>query len=96
MTFSKDATPHDKQIVAFIFNITHQDTLEKCLGFPLFKGHPKLETFSKLVNKTAARLPSWAANNISEAGCVALIQTNAESMLAHTMQCFQLLCTTSM
>jgi len=61
----------------------------------VFKGRPKLETFSELVNKTALELQSWTASNISKAGRVALIQTNAESMLAHTMRCFQLSCATS-
>ena len=45
LTFSSNATVHDKQIVSSIFNITHQDNLGKYLGCPLFKGRPKTETF---------------------------------------------------
>ena len=66
VTFSKNATAHDKQVVASIFNITHQDSLGKQLGCPVFKGRPKLETFSELVNKTASKLQSWTARNISK------------------------------
>jgi len=61
----------------------------------VFNGRPKLATFYELVDKTASKLQSWTARNISKAGHVALIQTNVESMPAHTMQCFQLPCTTS-
>ena len=95
ITFSKNATALDKQVVASVFNITHQDSHGKYLGCPVFKGRPKLETFSELVNKTASKLQSWTARNISKAGRVDLIQTNVESMPAHTMQYFQLPCTTS-
>ena len=61
----------------------------------MFKGRPKLKTFSELVNETASKFQSWIASNILKAGRVALIQTNVESMPAHIMQWFQLPCTTS-
>jgi len=48
LTFSKN-----KLIVSSIFNITQQDNLGKYLGCPVFKGRPKTETFSEVVNKIA-------------------------------------------
>jgi len=93
--FSKNATAHDKRIVASVFNISHQDSLGKYLGCPVFKGRPKLATFAELVDKSASKLQSWQARSVSKAGRVALIQTNLESIPAHTMQCFQIPCTTS-
>ena len=95
ITFSKNVTAYDKQVVSSIFDITHQDILRKYLGCLVFRGRPKLETFSELVNKTASNLQSWTSSNILKAGCVALVQTNAKSIPAHTMQYFQLPCTTS-
>ena len=56
LTFSSNATFHDKQIMSSIFNITHQANLGKYLGCLVFKGRPKTETFSDLVNRTAAKL----------------------------------------
>jgi len=38
LTFLKNASAHDKQIVSSIFNITQQDNLGKYLGCPVFKG----------------------------------------------------------
>ena len=90
LTFSKNATMHDRQIASSVFNITHQDSLGKYLGCPVFQGRPKSETFLDLVNKTASKLQPWKTKHISKAGRVALIQANIESMPAHTMQCFQL------
>jgi len=37
LTFSKNATTHDKQVVSSVFNITQQSTLGKYLGCPVFK-----------------------------------------------------------
>jgi len=95
LTFSKNATAHDKQVVSSVLNITHQESLGKYLGFPVFKGRPTIATFGDLVSKTASKLQSWKTKHISKAGRVALIQANLESMLAHTMQCFQLPKTTA-
>jgi len=68
----------------------HQDGLDKYLGCPVFKGRPNTETFLELVNSTASKLQTWKTKHVSKDGRVALIQANIESMLAHTMQCFQL------
>jgi len=88
LTFSKNATAHDRQIVSSVFNITHQDSLSKYLGCPVFKGRPNATVFIDLVNKTASKLQSWKTKHISKVGRVALIQANLESMPAHTMQRF--------
>ena len=90
LTFSKNASVHDRQVVSFVFNITYQDSLGEYLGCPVFQGRPNTETFLDLVNKRAFNLQPWKANNISKAGRMALIQANIESMPAHTMQYFQL------
>ena len=66
--FSKNATTHDKQIVTSVLNIIHQDNLGKCLGCPVFKGKPNLETFSNLVIKTVSKLQPWKTTNISKVG----------------------------
>jgi len=78
-----------------VFNITHQDSLDKYLGCPAFKGRPNTKTLTKLVNETTYKLQTWKTKNISKAGRVTLIQANVESMLAHTIQCFQLSSTTN-
>jgi len=90
LTFSSNASIHDKQIVSSVFNITRQDNLGKYLGCPVFKGTPTIETFSELVNRTSDKLQWWKTRYVSKAGGVALIQANIESMPAHTKQCFQL------
>jgi len=90
LTFSKNATTHDKQIVSSVFNITQQSSLGKYLSCPVFQGRPNKVTFSDLTNKTAAKLQHWKTQHISKAGRVALIQANLESVPAHTMQCFQI------
>jgi len=77
-------------MVSSIFNITHQDNLDKHLGCPVFQCRQKTETFLELVNITTEKLQIWKTRHISKAGRVALIQANVESMPAHTLQCFQL------
>jgi len=74
--------------VSSIFSIQHQVNLGKYLHCPVFKGRPKVESFVDLVNRTAAKLQHWKTANISKAGRVILIQTNLESMPAHTIQYF--------
>jgi len=66
-------TAHDKQVVASVFNITHQESLAKYLGCPAFKGRLTTETFSELVNEAASKLQPWKTKNISKGGRVALI-----------------------
>ena len=95
LTFSKNASAHDRQVVSSFFNITHQDSLGKYLGCPVFQGRPTTVTFLDLVTKTSSKLQPWKTKHISKAGRVALIQANIESMPAHTMQCFQLPLATS-
>ena len=95
LTFSKNATTHDKQIVSSVFNIKQQSTLGKYLGCPVFQGRPTKVTFSDLTNKTAAKLQHWKTQHITKAGRVALIQANLECLPADTMQCFQLPLTTA-
>ena len=56
VTFSKNASAHDRQVVSSIFKITHQDILGKYLGCSMFKGRPNTEMFLDLVNKTASKL----------------------------------------
>jgi len=56
LTFSSNATCHDKKIISSIFNIIHQANLGKYLECQVFKGRPKIETFSDLVNRAAAKL----------------------------------------
>ena len=90
LTFSKNASAHDRQVLSSVFNITHQDSLRKYLGCPVFQGRPITATFLDLVNKTASKLQPWKMKHISKAGRVALIPANIQSMLVHTMQCFQL------
>jgi len=89
LTFSKNASAHDRQVVSSVFNITHQGSLGKYLGCPVFYGRPNAATFIDLVNKTASKLQPWKTKHISKEGRVALIQANIESM-AQTMQCLQL------
>jgi len=95
LTFSKNSTTHDKQIVSSVFNIMQQTTLGKYLGCPIFQGRLTKATFSDLTNKAAAKLQLWKTKHISKAGRVVLIQANLESLPAHTMQCFQLPQTTA-
>ena len=95
LTFSKNASAHDRQVVSSVFNITHHDSLVRYLGCLVFQGRPNTKTFLDLVNKTASKLQPWKTKNVSKAGRVALIQANIESMPAHTMQCFQLPSTTT-
>ena len=90
LTFSRNATTHDKRSVSSIFNITHQEHLGNYLGYLVFKGRPTTETFSELVNKIVAKLQNWKTKYVSKAGRVTLIQANIESMSAHTIQYFQL------
>jgi len=90
LTFSKNASAHDRQVVSSVFNITHHDSLGRYLGCLVFQGRPNTKTFLDLVNKTASKLQLWKTKNISKARRVALIQANIESMPAHTMQYFQL------
>jgi len=47
------------------------------------------------VDKAMTKLVGWKANCLSKAGRVVLIQSHLESLLAHTMQCFQLSSTIS-
>jgi len=91
LTFSRNASAHDKRIVSSVFNITRQDNLGKYLGCPIFQDRPTTDSFSPLVSRTAEKLQTRKMRHISKAGRVALIQANVESMPAHTLQCFQLL-----
>ena len=52
ITFSKNATVRDRQTISYVFKITQQDNLNKCLGCPVFKGRPKVDAFLELINRT--------------------------------------------
>ena len=56
LTFSKNASARDRQVVSSVFNITHQDSLGKYLRCPVFQGRPTTATFLDLVNKTSSKL----------------------------------------
>ena len=64
---------HYRQIVSLVFDITHQDSLGKCLGCSMFKGRQKAENFLELVNKTTLKLQTWKTKSVTKAGRMALI-----------------------
>jgi len=70
LTFSRNAKTHDKRSVSSIFNIRHQENLGNYLGCPVFKGWPKTETFSELVNRPVGKLQNWKTKYVSKAGRV--------------------------
>jgi len=77
-------------MVGGIFNISHSVSLGKYLGCPGFQNKPNTTTFQDIINKAMTKLIGWNANYLSKVGWIVLIQSHLESLLAHTMQCFQL------
>jgi len=90
LTFSRNATDTQKQLVTVIFNIPHRESLGKYLGCPVFQGLPSYSTFQEIINKATIKLEGWKANCLSKVGRPILIQSHLESLLAHAMQCFEL------
>jgi len=95
LTFSSNATTHQKNIVTSIFHIPHRASLGKYLGCPIFQGRPSKTNFKDIIDKATAKLQGWKTNCLSNAGRAILIQSHLESIPAHTMQCFQIPPTTS-
>jgi len=77
-------------VAAGIFHITDSDSLGKYLGCPVFQKRPNSAMFRELIDKTMTKLLGWKEKCLSKAGRTVLIQSHLESLLAHTMQCFQL------
>jgi len=90
LTFLRNATNTQKQLVTTIFNIPHRESLGKYLGCPVFQGRPSVATFQQIINKATTQLERWKANCLSKAGRSVLIQSHLESLPAHTTQCFEL------
>ena len=85
LTFSKNATTAHRQLVAGIFSINHSDSLGKYLVCPVFQKRPNSSTFQDLINRVTTKLIGWKANCVSMAGRAVLIQSQLESLPAHTM-----------
>ena len=51
LTFSRNATNTQKQLVTAIFNIPHRESLGKYLGCPVFQGRPSVALFNRLLTK---------------------------------------------
>jgi len=79
-----------RQLVSGILNISHSDLLEKYLGCPVLQQCLNRTAFHEIINKATAKLEGWKANYLSKVGRTVQIQSHLESLLAHTMQCFQL------
>jgi len=90
IVFSKYTRTLDKQVVGGIFNIPHSASIGKYLGCSMFQGRPGTDLFHHLTAKVISKLDSWKMTCFSKAGRVVLIQSNLESLPAHTMQCHQL------
>jgi len=90
LTYSKNATATQCQLVAGIFNITHSESLGKYLGCPIFQQRINSSLFQGLINKATTKLDGCKANSLSKAGRTVLIQFHLEALPAHTMQCFEL------
>jgi len=90
LTYSRNATATQRQLVAGVFNITHSESLGKYLGCPIFQQRINSNLFQGLINKAATKLDGWKANSLSKAGRTVLIQSHLEALPAHTMQCFEL------
>ena len=90
LTFSRNASHQQKQLVTSIINIPHRASLGKYLGCPIFQGRPGKATFKEIIDKATSKLQGWQAHCLSKADRAILIQSHLEALLAHTMQCFQL------
>jgi len=90
LTYSKNATATQRQLVAGIFNITHSKSLGKYLGRPLFQQLIGGNQFQGIINKATTKLNGWKANSLSKVGRTVLIQSHLEVLSAHTMQCSEL------
>ena len=90
MTFSRNATDTQKELVAIIFNIPHRESLDRYLGYPVFQGRSSYSTFQEIINKATTKLEGWKPNCLSKAGRTILIQSHLELLPAYIMQCFEL------
>jgi len=90
LTYSKNATATQRQLVAGIFNITHSESLGKYLGYPIFQQRIGGSQFQGIINKATTKLNGSKANSLSKAGRRVLIQSHLEALAAHTIQCFEL------
>jgi len=95
LTFSKNANTVHRQLVAGIFNINHSNSLAKYLCCPVFQKKATRTTFQGIINKATAKLEGQKVNCLSKASWMVLIQSHLESLRAHTIQCFQLLKSTT-
>ena len=75
MTFSRNATLHQKQVVTSILNIPQRESLGKYLGCPVFQGRPSKSTFQELISKATVKLEGWKGNCLSKARRSVLIQS---------------------
>jgi len=85
LTFSTNATMTHWQMVAAIFSITHNNSLGNYLGCLVLQKRPSSSTFQEKITKSRNKLEGLKANCLWKPGRVVLIQTNLESLVAHTM-----------
>jgi len=91
LTFSRNASLIQKQIVIAILNTPRRESLGKYLDCPVFQGHPWNTTIQEIINRAITKLDGWKTNCLSKVGRSVLIQSHLESLPTHTMQYFQLL-----
>ena len=88
MIFSPNASRSHKNIAQGIFQIPIKEYLGKYLGCPTIERMKKNPLFSSIIDRANQKLSNWKANMLSKAGRTVLIQSDIESMPAHTIQYF--------
>jgi len=91
LTFSSNASNEQKHTIMGILQMPYRDSLRKYIGCRVFQGRPSTSTFQDTISKATSKLEGWKANSLSKAWRTILIQLHLESLPTHTMQCFQLL-----
>jgi len=85
LTFSRNASATQKQLVTAILNISHMDSLRKYLGCPVFQGRPSNTIFQEIISKATTKGEGWKANCLSKASRTILIQFHLESLPVRTI-----------
>lgn len=73
-----------------ISSIRCTNSLEKCLGFPIFRGRASKDKFLFIIEKLQHRLAAWKHNMLNKAGRLALPSSVMASIPSYYMQLFWL------
>ena len=88
--FSRNTVAETKVSLMAALEIGTEARTEKYLGFPVYMGKSKTQTFAYLKERVWKRIQGWKEKLLSGAGKDVLIKAVAQAIPTYAMSCFEL------